>query len=196
MAFTCSVHVSWIGVSEERQEVVCMAPHVLSCLSPKLFKAERGASLRQLILHGAVHAVTIRGDLFDLQVPLHQLLSQLQTLLMTGACEILHFCLSNPVLPFLLKSSLFVLNTPRIISILKRDFKLQLPKMENKLPVSSGLLMSELACLNPHFPHHLPNWRNPLHLKPPPPGNDPWYDMSISELHSCVSTWQFLGRVF
>ncbi len=124
MAFTCSVHVSWIGVSEERQEVVCMAPHVLSCLSPKLFKAERCASLRQLILHGAVHAVTIRGDLFDLQVPLRQLLSQLQTLLMTEACEILHFCLSNPHLPFLLKNSLFVLNTPIIFTILKRDLKL------------------------------------------------------------------------
>lgn len=127
MAFTCSVHVSWIGVSEERQEVVCMAPHVLSRLSPELFKAERAAPLRQLILHSAVHAVTVRGDLFDLQVPLHQLLSQLQTLQMTGAGEILHFSFSNPDLPLLLKSSLFLLKKTGYFSVIQWSiFKIDL----------------------------------------------------------------------
>lgn len=190
MAFTCSVHVSWIGVSEERQEVICMAPHVLSCLSPKLFKVERDAPLRQLILHSAVHAVPIRGDLFDLQVPLHQLLSQLQTLLMTGAFEILHFRFSNPDLPLLLKSSLFLLKKHGIFSVFQNGLKYSHLIWQRTHPFLLGFrwptLLAWIVFFLICYTHRIQCIWNLLHL-------GTIHDMRMSELQSYV--W-CLGRAF
>lgn len=69
------------------------------------------ASLCQLIFNGAVHAVTVGGDLLDLKLLLGKFLSQHQALLVPGALQVQHLGLSYPDLPLLFLGSLLVLET-------------------------------------------------------------------------------------
>lgn len=79
--------------------------------------------LRQLILHSAVHAVAVGGNLLDLKGFLSQFLSQLHALLVPHTLEILHFGLCDPAIPLLLLSCFLVLEGVSIKSIHSNDKK-------------------------------------------------------------------------
>lgn len=67
-SLTSGEHVSSVGVCEEGQEVIGMAPHVIGSLCAQRFQAHPLPSAGQLVVNGTVHAVAIRLDLADLEL--------------------------------------------------------------------------------------------------------------------------------